>query len=159
MGPYQSLREDPRTAFVAGFLGRPPMNLLAGGVVDGGALRLDELVVPLPDEVKARAQAGQRMTLGVRPEAMRWRIEAGGPGRERQSVLRGMVETVEPDMAYRTQTIYVRSGSLFYAATGALDDPISVGDQVEVALPPSDALYFFDAQTELRIPAHPGANG
>ncbi len=152
MGPYQSLREDPRTAFVAGFLGRPPMNLLAGGVVDGGSLKIDDLVIPLPDAIKAHVQAGQRITLGARPEAMRWRIEGERPGRERQSVLRGMVETVEPDMAYRTQTIYVRSGSLFYAATGSLDDSISVGDQAEVALPPSDALYFFDAQTEQRIP-------
>ncbi len=152
MGPYQSLRDDPRTAFVAGFLGRPPMNLLAG-VVDGGSLKMGDVTVPLPEGVKAQVRAGQPVTLGARPEAMRWRIQAEGPATP--GVLRAMVETVEPDMAYRTQTIYARNDELFFAATGSLDDPVSVGDQVEVALPPPDALCFFDAQTGQRIPAHP----
>lgn len=144
MGAYQSLRDDPRTAFVAGFPGRPPMNLLAG-VIDGGSLKMGDVTVPLPEAVKAQVQAGQAVLLGARPEAMRLQIEGD---EMRGPALRGMVETVEPDMAYRTQTIYARNGDLFFAATGSLDDAVSVGDQVEVALPPSDALCFFDAQTE-----------
>ena len=152
MGPYQALRDDPHTAFVAGFLGRPPMNLLAGGVVDDGALRLGDMAVPLPDEIRSHVQAGQKITLGARPESMSWRMEGDAPqgGSRRAPALRGMVETVEPDMAYRTQTIYVRSGDLFFAATGSLEDAVSVGDRVEVTLPP-DGLYFFDTQTEQRI--------
>src|SRR4051812_49167799 len=35
-GPPEELYDAPRTAFVAGFMGNPPMNLLPGTVRDGG---------------------------------------------------------------------------------------------------------------------------
>jgi len=147
MSGYQDLRDNPHTSFVAGFLGRPPMNLLAGSIAEG-ALQLAGASVPLPDAIKTQVQNGQEIVLGVRPESMRWSAsERVKPG---EIHLRGMAESVEPDMAFRTQTIYTRSGELFYAVTGSLDDAVSVGDPIEVALP-SDGLYFFDAKTDRRM--------
>ena len=147
MGDYQSLREDPKTSFVAGFLGRPPMNLLPG-VVAEGALQLAGAGLALPESIRPKVQAGQAVTLGARPESMRWsERDRAKPGAAR---VRGMVESVEPDMAYHTQTLYIRSGELFFAATASQDESVSVGDTVDVALP-EDGLYFFDSQTDQRI--------
>jgi ABC-type sugar transport system ATPase subunit len=99
VGSYQDLRQNPANAFVAGFLGSPPMNLLAGGTVGDGGLRLNEIIVPLPDPVRARVHAGQAVTLGVRPEVAC--LDLGDcplPGGIRMC---GEVEVVQPDFAHR----------------------------------------------------------
>ncbi len=147
VGTYQELHKRPVNAFVAGFLGNPPMNLLAGGVVGGGGLHLGEVVVPLPDAVRARVHTGQRLILGVRPEAALLALgDLSAPPGVR---LRGTVEVVEPDFARRVQFVYVRTGSLSYAARGALETTgaLNVGDEVEVIFP-TDRLYFFDSESE-----------
>jgi ABC-type sugar transport system ATPase subunit len=148
VGTYQELRQNPVNAFVAGFLGIPPMNLLTGGVVGDGGLHLGEVVVPLPDAVAERAHAGQRVTLGVRPEAARLVLD--DPSLPSGVRLRGVVEVVEPDFAHRTQLAYVYTGPLSYAVTGPLDGSLNAGDEVEVVLP-TDRLYFFDGESERRI--------
>jgi len=124
------------------------MTMLRGGRVRGGALRLGELAVPLPDAVQARVQAGQVLTLGVRPEAARV-VEGDGPLPEGVH-LQGVVEVVEPDFAHRTQLVYARTGTLTYAATGELDPSLNVGDPVEIVFP-VDQLYFFDGESERRV--------
>lgn len=148
VGTYQELRENPVNVFVAGFLGAHPMNMLTGGVVDDGLLRLGDIVVPLPEKVKAHVHAGQKVTLGIRPEAA---YVISGERPEPQGIrLYGRVEIIEPDFAHRTQLVYVRTGPFSYAATGALDMSLSVGDIVEVVWP-ADQLYFFDSESERRI--------
>jgi sn-glycerol 3-phosphate transport system ATP-binding protein len=58
----------PATTFVAGFIGSPPMNLIAGRVADGGkALTSDgDVHVRLPEP--RPAFEGRNVLLGVRPE-------------------------------------------------------------------------------------------
>jgi len=148
VGPYQELRQNPANAFVAGFLGVPPMTMLRGGVVEGGELHLDGIAIPLPEAVQALVHAGQALTLGVRPEAARV-VEGDRPLPEGVHV-RGVVEVVEPDFAHRTQLVYARTGPLTYAATGELDPSLNVGDAVEVVFP-ADQLYFFDGESERRV--------
>jgi multiple sugar transport system ATP-binding protein len=71
-GPPLQLYHEPDNLFVAGFLGAPSMNFLAGRIadsraglariaLDGGAVVLE---VPLADGLPA----GSRVTVGVRPE-------------------------------------------------------------------------------------------
>jgi ABC-type sugar transport system ATPase subunit len=148
VGTYQELRQDPANAFVAGFLGSPPMNLLGGGRVEDGGLRLGEIVVPLPDAVKAHVRAGQTVTLGIRPEAARI-VSGDGPLPDGVR-LRGEVEVVEPDFAHSTQLVYARTGALSYAASGPLDTSLNTGDAVEVVFS-AGQLYFFDGSSERRI--------
>jgi len=148
VGTYQELRQNPANAFVAGFLGTPPMNLLAGGVVRDGGLHLGEIAVPLPDAVADRVCVGQRVTLGVRPEAAS--LVLGDRAVPSGVRVRGVVEVVEPDYAHRTQLAYVCTGPLSYAATGPLDESLNTGDEVEVVFP-TDQLYFFDGESERRI--------
>jgi hypothetical protein len=88
------------------------------------------------------------VTLGVRPEAACLvPADRPPPGGVR---LRGVVEVIEPDFARRTQLVHVRTGSLSYAATGALDMTLNAGDEVAVVFP-ADQLYFFDGESERRI--------
>ena len=148
VGTFHELRQAPANAFVAGFLGSPPMNLLAGGTVCDGELCLEGVAIPLPDEIKAHVHTGQALTLGVRPEATRALASTSPPPDGIR--LRGVAETIEPDFAHRTQMVYTRTGPLFYAATGPLDTSLNVGDEVEVVLPTSQ-LYFFDTVSGQRI--------
>ena len=147
---HNVLRDRPGNAFVAGFVGRPGMNLLSGGVVDSGFLRLDALAIPLPEAIKHHVHAGQAVTLGVRPEAVPL-VRDDGPQPDGVRLC-GTVEVVEPDYATRTQLVYARTGSLTYAARGPIDWPtiLNVGDQVSVAFL-RDHLYFFDSESEQRI--------
>jgi ABC-type sugar transport system ATPase subunit len=148
VGPYLEISQNPVNAFVAGFLGRPPMNMLTGGTVADGALRLGEVTVPLPDAVKAQVSAGQSLTLGVRPESAI--LVSGGRPLPEGVRLRGEVEVVEPDFGRRTQMMYVRTGELSYVASGPLDISLDTGAEVEVVFP-SEQLYFFDGANEQRI--------
>ncbi|MBL7198970.1 MAG: ABC transporter ATP-binding protein [Anaerolineae bacterium] len=148
VGPYLDLLRDPANSFVAGFLGRPPMNLFTGGVVRDGLLCLQEIVVPLSDAVRSQVSAGRSLAFGVRPEAARLVLDHRALSEGVRT--KGIVETVESDFSRRTQLAYVRTGPHFYAASGPLDTLLNVGDEVEVVFP-ADQLYFFDDQSERRL--------
>ena len=148
IGPYQEVRENPINAFVAGFLGPWPMNLFAGGVIDDGQLRFAEMAVTLPDAVRAQVNSGQSLMLGVHPEASN--LATAGQPLPDGIHLRGVVDVVEPDFGRRVQTVYVRTGESVYAATGPLDLTLGIGAEVDVVFP-TDRLYFFDGESELRI--------
>ena len=151
VGVFQELHRRPANAFVAGFLGSPPMNLLAGGEVAEGTLQLGEIVVPLPESVAEEVHSGQALTLGIRPQEARL-LTGGGEGAPDGIRLRGTVEVVEPDFAHRRQFAYVRTGSHSYSASGALEESsvLNVGDAVDVVFP-TDQLYFFDTESERRL--------
>jgi len=64
------LYDSPVNAFVAGFIGSPPMNLIEG-TIDAGGVMLGSTVIPIPVELRERAGAiGSVVTVGVRPEAI-----------------------------------------------------------------------------------------
>jgi len=132
VGHPLSLYANPCNAFVAGFIGSPAMNMLAGelGEQDGQAVvRLaGGAVVPC-----ALAQPGLgACTLGVRPE--HWRVDAG-------SALHAQVTAVERLGA----TAYVHAESA--AGTLCIEDrsghPPRVGARIPVA-PLIGAAYVFD---------------
>jgi len=85
VGPPEEVYSRPANQFVAGFLGSPAMNFLAGRV-DGGARRFvsGALAVPLTAEHLERLGDGAPVTLGVRPENVEVERQSGDgwlPGR------------------------------------------------------------------------------
>jgi inositol-phosphate transport system ATP-binding protein len=59
---------NPRTAFVAGFLGNPPIAFLKGTASDGAvALDKSDIRIPLPTASR-HVNGGSAVTLGIRPE-------------------------------------------------------------------------------------------
>jgi len=63
-----TLYDAPDNLFVAGFIGSPAMNLMAGTIVDGG-VKVGDYVVPIAREVLSRADSDETtLVLGIRPE-------------------------------------------------------------------------------------------
>jgi len=97
VAPPRELYERPADAFVAGFIGNPPMNLVparvvadaAGGVelrLAGGTLTVDAGT----PQARALRAVTDAMVLGVRPEAF-----ADGPGAAGSTVVDVVVDHVE----------------------------------------------------------------
>ena len=77
IGTPLDLFDHPATPFVAGFIGTPAMNLLAG-VVEGAGIRLSTgLFLPLPTGSLPPGLAGQ-ITVGIRPGQLH-RANTGWP--------------------------------------------------------------------------------
>jgi multiple sugar transport system ATP-binding protein len=73
----RALYDSPVNAFVAGFIGSPAMNLVAG-TLEADGVALGSTVVPIPRELRERAADGSRreVTVGFRPESLE-RVAAG----------------------------------------------------------------------------------
>lgn len=102
--------ERPINRFVAGFVGTPPMNFFKGTILSaGGTLYFDEGAnkLTIPDRLHQvlRPRVGQRMVLGVRPEALSFKREGrfAGPGNELKVAI-GVVETLGDKMDVYVQT-------------------------------------------------------
>lgn len=68
IGTPNDIYDRPLTLFVAGFVGSPPMNLLAGRVTaDGDAFAVDGGPT-LPLDRRVAERAGSELVLGIRPE-------------------------------------------------------------------------------------------
>jgi multiple sugar transport system ATP-binding protein len=92
----ETIYNNPRTLFVARFLGSPAMNFIAGRLAggDGGAVfEADDIRLPLgAGHDGARFAPGRAVTLGVRPE----RIRLGDAARGAAFTWQAPVELREP---------------------------------------------------------------
>ncbi|OWV89389.1 ABC transporter [Rhizobium sp. N122] len=123
---------DPKTAFVAGFLGNPPITFLRG-VVDKGAFRIpeSEIRVPLPDTVGAAE--GTKLMLGVRPEHF---TPAG------DVTVSGKVTFAETQGRENLYDVALAGGPLLRSIQPVRND-IHVGDDVRWAID-SRGVFVFD---------------
>jgi ABC-type sugar transport system ATPase subunit len=148
VGPPSRLRDDPASAFVAGFFGSHPMNMIEGVVGEGGALCLPGANLSLPPAVLTRSQAGQSITLGVQPETLSLVLPRTPPADVVH--LSGEVESIEPDFALRTQYVRVHSEAGVLTVADTSNEPLALTQRVTVGIPPAP-LYFFDTKSGLRI--------
>ena len=72
IGPPLDLYERPATAFVAGFIGSPAMNLVEGRI-DAGGVVIGNCILP----AQHPAEVGRTVLVGLRPEHLE--IAAAGP--------------------------------------------------------------------------------
>src|SRR5262249_61662760 len=83
VGSPPPLYDEPATLFVAGFIGSPPMNLVAA-TVEGGRLHLPFAALDLSGDQRAAVGSRQRLVVGLRPEAFedgtRGDTSQGSPG-------------------------------------------------------------------------------
>ena len=126
IGTPDQIYSDPANVFVAGFIGSPPMNLIAG-TARNGSFDASGLKVACPPGV-----AGQ-VTLGIRPEDCR----VGG------DTLQGTVYGVEPtgDVTYLT----VATGARQIEVKAARDFRADIDAAIGIGFDPAQ-LYFFDDQ-------------
>jgi sn-glycerol 3-phosphate transport system ATP-binding protein len=136
-GAPETVYARPATTFVAGFIGSPPMNLLAGRA-DGTRFVVGGHGLPLP---VAAPRAGE-LILGLRPE--HGGLAASGPGGWTMRV-----ETIE--MLGAERLVHGRVGDApFTLRIDSTLMPPRAGDQVTLHPAPRH-LHWFDAQTQARI--------
>ena len=158
----QRLYEEPANLFVAAFIGSPPMNLLQASV-DGDAISLSGVRIPLDRERRPRAAENGRVIVGIRPEAFEDAAFAPS-GLPQLDVQVEVVEELGSDAfvffdldAQRVEiedatahadeeaTLLADNRSLFSARV----DPRTnarIGDVVHLAVDPS-RFYFFEPET------------
>jgi multiple sugar transport system ATP-binding protein len=143
----RAVYERPANAFVAGFIGSPPMNLcevrLENGSVDLAGLHID-----VPRHVVAAADAAE-ITVGFRPES----LEAAGPSEEGLELNVNVVEELGSDaFAYCTLPGHdaVR-GNIDVIAKVDPRRPPAAGDRMWLR-PRASELHFFSAVSGRRLP-------
>ncbi|MGH6622816.1 MAG: ABC transporter ATP-binding protein [Burkholderiaceae bacterium] len=142
-GPLE-LYDRPVNTFVAGFIGSQAMNMVPGVVrANGGGAVVefeDKATLPLP--TNARAENGQRVLYGIRPE--HFSVNGGSAG------LAAEVIVVEPTGA-DTQ-LYCRHHEQELTATIRDRTDCRPGDRV-VLSPDLGHAHLFDAATGVRLVA------
>jgi multiple sugar transport system ATP-binding protein len=138
IGSPLELYDRPANLFVAGFIGSPAMNMIAGKMegntfVAGDGTRVDLSAAPANS-------AGRAVTLGVRPE--HFHLDPNG--------LPAEILTVEPTGS-ETQVVARFAGQ---EIMGAFRERITAqpGEQLRIR-PEASAVHLFDTQTGQRIAA------
>ena len=137
-GTPEEVYQSPATTFVAGFIGSPPMNLIAGHG-EGTAFHTGGQVLAL---AVAPPRSGP-LLLGLRPEHCELVDSAGGSGWQLR------VEVVE--MLGAERLVYGKLGeSLFTSRIDGMRTPPAVGSTVSLHAAP-DHLHWFDPVSQQRI--------
>ena len=149
VGEPLELYGRPANRFVAGFIGSPGMNFAEVAIAaDGGTLWVEtsglRVRVPAANTERLRPYAGERLTLGVRPEALHLATGAD-PG---EYVFDATVEVVEP--LGNEILLNLRAGENALVARVDPGVRVKVHEKVRIALDP-ERLHFFDGKTEAAI--------
>ncbi|MCY4082651.1 MAG: ABC transporter ATP-binding protein [Caldilineaceae bacterium] len=145
--PPNELYERPRTIFIAGFVGNPPMNLFDVQVLREGErllARRQGLEIELPPERGSRAAGRDEIIAGVRPEDISLVPGAAASSDSAQ----GEVFVVEP--LGRDNLVDVRIDDLHLFVLADPRQPLQIGDPVRLQFD-GDKVQLFDPETELSL--------
>lgn len=145
IGTPASLYADPATAFVARFVGNPPMNLIRtrrSGEADGPLLQaVGTEWIFLADVTQGRElPAGESILIGIRPEDVRILPSDSRNG------LEARVDSVEP--LGRENLLHLSAGALTFTALSPHSGP-GVGETVRAEFDPGRLHYFPDDREEM----------
>ncbi|WP_026960191.1 MULTISPECIES: ABC transporter ATP-binding protein [Aliagarivorans] len=139
-GEPLELYHNPANKFVAGFIGSPKMNFLAGELVEKGdktsRIRLytgDEIVAAVDT---SSAQVGDKVELGCRPEHL---VEVGHAHADCQ--ITGTVQVTEH--LGSESYVYMDVDGNDFTFKARPEFPAEAGQELKVGLP-TDACYLFD---------------
>ena len=136
IGTPDDIYSRPANTYVAGFIGSPTMNFIAGTPIttgSGGLFSFEggQLALPCP--------AATRATLGLRPEHLQLQTDAPW---------RGQVLLVEPTGADTFVVVQTASGPVTVRV--APQTPVRVGDSIGLAVSVAHANWF-DTVTGRRL--------
>ncbi len=138
IGAPLELYDRPNNRFVAGFIGSPAMNFLAGRIEGGAFHAADGVVLPLP--VRSNSAEGRSVTYGVRPEHFMLRDD-GVPA---------TVNVIEPTGS-ETQVMARLGGAPIVCA---FRERVSARPGETIRIAPDPALvHLFDEETGQRLVA------
>ncbi|NOQ41335.1 MAG: sn-glycerol-3-phosphate ABC transporter ATP-binding protein UgpC [Desulfuromusa sp.] len=152
VGTPMEIFQNPANAFVAGFMGSPPMNLHSASIVggsDGLKIKLsDQLEIPIPKKENNQLKEGQKVILGLRTEDL---LTAHADDEKQADLVfttNGTVKIVELLGNETNLHMDIQGANLIARAEGRRH--FSVGDQLQVTLDLTH-LHIFDAESELSI--------
>jgi ABC-type sugar transport system ATPase subunit len=146
VGTYREMYADPHDSFVAGFLGDPPISLLACRYeADRDLLVGDsQMRVPLNGH-RHSLEPGQELRLGVRPEHVFLTSATDSSG------VQGRISHFEPRIGVRMKIVYINLAPEVVTARVPYETPVTIGEAVGLRFDPA-GLLLFDAQTHRRLP-------
>jgi multiple sugar transport system ATP-binding protein len=145
VGQPLELYGRPANRFVGGFIGSPAMNFVEVSIASAsGALwaEAEGLRIRVPQEFSARVQTGKRLTLGVRPEALRIANAADDYS------FATAVDVVEP--LGNEILLNFRAGGVPMVARVDPAVRAKMHDNIHLAIDPQ-RLHFFDAASEAAL--------
>ncbi|BCH22594.1 ABC transporter ATP-binding protein [Mesorhizobium sp. L-8-3] len=135
VGTPDDLYLRPSSLFVAGFIGSPPINLIAGKA-EGGKVSANGTQFPIEG-------ASGALTVGLRPEHLRFG-GSGFPGRIMQIEPMGREILYVVDTGVGTVRVLVQGSSAAH----------SPGEEVKIGFAPENSLVFETAEQKLVAGAH-----
>jgi multiple sugar transport system ATP-binding protein len=148
VGTPLEIYDRPENAFVANFVGTPPMNFFRAAVRDGGrTLAASRFALPVPPALEplTRSADGRDVLVGIRPEHL---VDPAAPPRGESARIRAVVELVEP-LGDET-IVHARAGDDLFVYKVAPDRAPETGRAVDVAVE-LERVHLFDAATEERL--------
>ncbi len=142
IGPPLALYERPATAFVAGFIGSPAMNLLDGRIAEGG-VAIDGALLP----ADGPREPGRSVIVGLRPEHIEF--APGGP----MSVKIELLERLGADTILHGR-LGERGPTVAARVPGTMDP--GPGSILSFAIRP-ERIHLFDPDSGRRIESLVGA--
>ena len=142
VGTPTDIYDRPANIFVAGFIGNPAMNLVAGDLA-GGTFTAENITV------KGLATGDGQITLGFRAEDASIAEDGAKPRPSaRSGVISAPVYAME--LFGDATMITVRAGSHMLAVKAHKDYRAAIGDLVHILLPVT-ACHLFDNDSGLRV--------
>ena len=138
IGTPLQLYDTPANVFVAGFIGSPAMNLIAGTIEEGGSAFVSQRGARLEFAVPPGIAEGRKIIVGLRPEHVQ-PAESGLSARVRLVEQTGAESHVLLEAGGETLT------AVLYGRPNIQDD-----DVFNVSVP-IEKLHFFDAESGARI--------
>ena len=141
VGAPLELYGKPANRFVAGFIGSPAMNFIDVSISSDG-LRAETAGLSLPVPERVRARGRQRLTLGIRPEALR--IADGADAH----TFAATVEVIEP--LGNEILLNFRAGGVPMVARVDPSVTVKVRESVRFTVDP-ERLHVFDPVSEAAL--------
>lgn len=137
VGKPLELYHNPDNRFVAGFIGSPAMNFVAGSVETAGRVAAAGLGTAVSAEV-ALPGAGAKVEVGLRPQHLR--VEDGSTHRVEMTEALGGVSYIHVTASTGEKLVIEAKGDVIP----------KIGTQVGIGFDAADALFFSEAGLRLR---------
>jgi multiple sugar transport system ATP-binding protein len=140
VGTPRQVYQSPANAFVAQFIGTPPMNLIPA-TVSGDTLQMSSFTLPLASKFRGRVIDGQRVLAGIRPEHVRHATNGTAP-------IHANVDVVEP-VGHET-IVYASAGDARLVAIFEPTLTARAGETIAMTVD-AEAMHLFDVGTERNV--------
>ena len=142
VGTPMQIYNMPANVMVAGFIGSPPMNFIKGQVLNeraGLGIRVGDAYLSIPEDVGAKLDAVNEVTIGFRPED--GSFEPGPP--LLRDALPAEIYTIEP---MGTNTVLTLNSITMLRILVAPDINLKIGEKGNIHLK-SSRMHLFDSKS------------